>query len=120
MAEPGSMPMAAPEGPLVDSLIICQMKRERDIRSRPASQRWLLSAGERERKVGSPNSAYNGEISQSYYLPRKERTGETRLLRGCGGKIGITMRSITKAEAIKETKASTRAGMRGIIFSVNR
>jgi len=61
-----------------------------------------------------------GEMSQSYCSPRKERTGETRLLRGCGGRIGITMRSITKAEAIKETKASTRAGMRGIMSSVNR
>jgi hypothetical protein len=56
-----------------------------------------------------------GNLSQSYFAPRKELTGETRLLRGCGGRIGITMRSITKAEAIKEMKASTRAGMSGIM-----
>jgi len=46
------------------------------------------------------------------------RTGDTRLLKGWGGKIGITMRSITKAEDIKDKKASTRAGMRGIILVV--
>ena len=73
MAEPGSEAMPTPEGPLVDSLIICQTKRERAIRSRPASQRWLLSAGERERKVGSPNSAYNGE-DEPVILLAKNRT----------------------------------------------
>lgn len=49
-------------------------------------------------------------------MPSQERTGDTRLLNGCGGKIGITMRSITKAEAIKDTKARMRAGVRGVIL----
>jgi len=73
MAETGSVAMPTPEGPLVDSLIICQTKRERDIRSRPASQRWLLSAGVRERKVGRPNSAYN-EKDEPIIVLSKNRT----------------------------------------------
>ena len=49
----------------VASVTISQVKRESATRSSPASQIWHLSAGERDRKVGSPNSAYNGEIRWS-------------------------------------------------------
>ena len=45
----------------VASFIICQMKRASATRSSAASQIWHLSAGERDRKVGSPNSDYNGK-----------------------------------------------------------
>lgn len=66
--------------------------------------------------MGSPNSDYNeGLLAMHHCSPKKERTGETRLLRGCGGSIGTIMRRIMKAEAIKEMKARTRAGMSGII-----
>lgn len=40
------------------------------------------------------------------------------MLRGLGGKIGITMRSIMKAEAIKEMNARIRVGMREIMLKV--
>ena len=49
------------EEPNVASVTICHVNRESATRSSPASQIWHLSAGERDRKVGSPNSAYNGE-----------------------------------------------------------
>jgi len=60
MAPAGSVATASPEGPEVDSVTTCHIKIERAIRSRLASHRWDLSAGESARKVGSPNSAYNG------------------------------------------------------------
>lgn len=44
-------------------------------------------------------------------------TGETRLLKGLGGKIGITIRRMMKADDMNEKKAIARAGMRGIILS---
>jgi hypothetical protein len=71
MAEPGSVARATPEGPAVDSLIVCHMKRTRATRSRLASHRWLLSAGERDRKVGSPNSAYNGKFEPVIFRAKK-------------------------------------------------
>jgi hypothetical protein len=55
-------------------------------------------------------------ISQSYASLRKEHTGDTRLLNGWGGRIGITMRKITKADAIKDKKASARATTRESMF----
>ena len=53
---------------------------------------------------------------------KKELTGGTRLLNGWGGRIGITMRRITIADAINDKKASTRATTREIImfFKVSR
>ena len=55
-------------------------------------------------------------MSQSYASLRKELTGDTRLLNGWGGRIGRTMRKITKADAIKDKKASTRAATRETMF----
>ena len=55
----------------VASVIICQVKRESATRSSPANQIWHLSAGERDRKVGSPNSAYNGENEGVICLAKK-------------------------------------------------
>ena len=47
---------------------------------------------------------------------KRKLTGGTRLLNGWGGRIGITMRKITIADAIKDKKASTRATTREIMF----
>ena len=56
------------------------------------------------------------KMRKSYASLKKELTGDTRLLNGWGGRIGITMRKITKADAIKDKKASTRAETREIMF----
>jgi len=65
MADPGSVAKSiADVGPTVDSLTVCQMKTATATRSRDASHTWPLSAGERERNLGSPNSAYNGKGEQ--------------------------------------------------------
>jgi hypothetical protein len=58
------------------------------------------------------------KMRRSYAYLKKELTGGTRLLNGWGGRIGITMRKIIKADAIKDKKASTRAATREIIFLV--
>jgi hypothetical protein len=100
-------------------LTTCHRKIEIATKSSPASHKCDLSAVESARKVGSPNSAYNGKMSQWNVELRKAPTGETLLLNGCGGRIGITMRSITNAENIKEKKASTIAGTIGNIISVS-
>lgn len=61
IAEAGLVAIWSGDKPSVASFTISQTKRESATRSSPASQIWHLSAGERDRKVGSPNSAYNGE-----------------------------------------------------------
>ena len=61
IADAGFVAISSGEEFNVDSATICQVKRESATRSSPASQIWHLSAGERGRKVGRPNSAYNGE-----------------------------------------------------------
>ncbi len=88
-------------------------------KSRPASHKCDLSVVESARNVGSPNSAYNGKMSQWNTELRKAHTGETLLLNGCGGRIGITMRSITNTEHIKERNTSAIAGAIGSIISVS-
>jgi hypothetical protein len=61
IADAGLVEISSGEKPNEASVTICQVKRESATRSSPASQIWHLSARERDRKVGSPNSAYNGE-----------------------------------------------------------
>jgi hypothetical protein len=100
-------------------LTTCHIKTDIATKSRLASHKCDLSAVERARKVGSPNSAYNGKDEPVRLELRKAPTGETLLLNGCGGRIGIIMRSITNAEHIKEKKARARAGTIGIIISVS-
>ena len=77
IAEAGLVAIWSGEEPKVSSVTICQVNRESATRSSPASQIWHLSAGERDRKVGSPNSAYNGEMRvliPSYASLKKENS----------------------------------------------
>lgn len=68
IADAGLVAIWSGEEPNVASVTISQVNRETATRSSPASQIWHLSAGERDRKVGSPNSAYNGE--NEGHMPR--------------------------------------------------
>lgn len=117
-AEAGSDTTPKPEGPPEYSTKACQTNMRRATMSREASQTWLLSAGERVLKLGRPNSDCQSGSCQYVILQISwaRRTGGTRRLSGLGGKIGITMRSITNAEEKKETSASARVGMSGNIL----
>ena len=76
----------------------------------------FIRRGERSEGRESKFGLQWKKISQSYASLRKERTGDTRLLNGLGGRIGITMRKITKADAVKDKKASARAKTRESMF----
>jgi hypothetical protein len=71
IADAGLVAIWSGEEPNVASVTISQVKRESATRSSPANQIWHLSAGERDRKVGSPNSAYNGENEVVICLAKK-------------------------------------------------
>ena len=73
IADAGLVAIWSENEPSVASFTICQIKRERATRSSPASQIWHLSAGERDRKVGSPNSAYNGENKPLICFAKKKK-----------------------------------------------
>jgi hypothetical protein len=68
-------------------------------------------------KVRQTKLGLSASLAPSVARPQKRiRTGGTRLLRGCGGKIGITIRRITNAEHMNEMNARARVGMRGNIL----
>ena len=71
IADAGLVAICSGEELNVISFMISQTKRPSATRSSPASQIWHLSAGERDRKVGSPNSAYNGENEPVICLAKK-------------------------------------------------
>lgn len=64
-AEPGSLASLKSAGPPMVSLMACQTNTPSAKRSNDASQIWLLSAGERERKLGRPNSDLPKSVSTS-------------------------------------------------------
>ena len=73
IADAGLVAISSGDEPSVTSFTISQMKRDIATRSSAASQTWHLSAGESDRKVGSPNSAYNGE-NEPVICRAKKRT----------------------------------------------
>lgn len=73
IADAGLVAISSGDEPSVTSFTISQMKRDIATRSSAASQIWHLSAGESDRKVGSPNSAYNGE-NEPVICRAKKRT----------------------------------------------
>lgn len=84
-AEAGSLAVSKSCGPPIDSLMACQINNARASKSKHESQMWLLSAGDKERKFGRPNSDCRNFVESCVSLThkkRKTRTGATRLLKG--------------------------------------
>jgi len=88
MADAGSVARAYPEGPEEDSLTTCHIKIEMATKSRPASHKCDLSTVESARNVGSPNSAYNGKMSQWNTELRKDPPVKPFCLMDAGVELG--------------------------------
>lgn len=115
--DPMLLASSNPDDPPTNSHNASQTKSDRAKRSTAASHMCALSAKEIDLKVGRPNSfcMRDGVSAAHYPCTRGIRTGETRLLRGWGGRMGMIIRRMTKAEAKSEKKARASVGRSGII-----